>query len=78
MRPIDEIRRIEFQIESLEAKNKDLVELVLRLAEAVSLIRPLAEGYVAKNDVGSNKKYLSIANDTLDDPLLKKLRSETR
>lgn len=36
-----------------------------RLEEALKLILPLAKGYVAKNRVGSNEKYIEIADAML-------------
>ena len=37
-----------------------------RLREALSLILRLAKGYVANNRIGSNRKYLQIAEEALE------------
>ena len=50
--------------EALETALKAL-DLVPELVEALELIIPLAKGYVAHNEVGSNRKYLNIAEQVL-------------
>lgn len=45
----------------LKAKELRIKELV----EGIELILPLAKGYVALSGVGSNQKYVDIANDLL-------------
>jgi len=41
------------------------LDLVPELVVALELILPLAKGYVAHNEVGSNRKYLNIAEQVL-------------
>ena len=36
-----------------------------KLVEALQLILPLAKGYVSKNSVGSNQKYIEVADQAI-------------
>lgn len=49
---------------SVEELKNERVRLA-KAKEAISLILPMAKGYAYKNDVGSNIKYVRIAEDTL-------------
>lgn len=50
-----------------QAKSAEAAKEREKAREVISLILPLAKGYVAKNDVGSNQKYIEVAEDYLDE-----------
>mgnify|MGYP001569346772 CR=1 FL=1 len=44
---------------------EEMMEENNRLIDIINLILPLAKGYVAKNQVGSNQKYIEIAEEII-------------
>ena len=51
--------------EMIEHANKFQKKVTAELLEALVLILPLAEGYVVKHQVGSNQRYIEVAEQAI-------------